>query len=384
MALCFLTDAPKPLDELTKALTTLLRRPAPDAKLRIGTAMDVLSDVLRVVRLTGAVFFNGEFTAPWTLDEPDAQQIAAYALPQAECVVLFHILAEGSAVFQCKGLPPVQLSSGDVIIFPHADPHKMSSHLGAQARPPSDVFPTEGKSDVLHIAFGGGGEKSRFICGYLNCDQRFNPLLGALPTILVVRSRDNYTAVEAIDCKGRRPTQVPQGSSTWLGTTLKFTIHEAMSGHPGNSAMLGRLTELMFVEILRQYMQQLPADQTGWLAGLNNPCVGKALGLMHAEPARDWTVDELAREAAVSRSVLAQRFTELVGDSPMRYLVGWRIHLAKQMLREGKLSIQEIATNVGYESEAAFNRAFKRLTGSPPASWRRSFANAAFSASAPF
>ena len=342
--------------------------------------MDVLSDVLRVVRLTGAVFFNGELTAPWTLDEPDAQQIAAYALPQAECIVLFHILAEGSAVFECRGLPPVHLGAGDVIIFPHADRHKMSSHLGACARPPCDVFPKGGESEPLHIAFGGGGEESRFICGYLNCDQRFNPLLGALPTILVVRSRDNYSAVEAIDRNGLRPTRVPQGSGTWLGTTLKFTIHEAMSGRPGNSAMLGRLTELMFVEILRQYMQQLPADQTGWLAGLNDACVGKALRLMHTEPARNWTVDELAREAAISRSVLAQRFTELVGDSPMRYLAGWRIQLAKQMLREGKCSIQEIATKVGYESEAAFNRAFKRLAGSPPASWRRSVASAPASA----
>lgn len=337
--------------------------------------MDVLSDVLRVVRLTGAVFFNGEFTAPWTLDEPDAEQIAACALPQAECIVLFHILAEGSAVFECKGLPPAHLSSGDVIIFPHADSHKMSSHLGAQARPPCDALPKESTSDVLQIAFGGGGEKSRFICGYLNCDQRFNPLLSALPKILLVRSRDDYSAVEAIDRNGRRPTHVPQGSGTWLGTTLKFTIHEATSGRPGNSAMLGRLTELMFVEILRQYMQQLPADQTGWLSGLNDPCVGKTLRLMHMEPARNWTVDELAREAAVSRSVLAQRFTELVGDSPMRYLTSWRIQLAKQMLRDGKCGMNEIATKVGYESEAAFNRAFKRLTGSPPASWRRKIAN---------
>jgi AraC-like DNA-binding protein len=328
------------------------------------------------------VFFNGEFTAPWTLDEPDAEQIAACALPQAECIVLFHILTEGRAVFECKGLPPVHLNCGDVIIFPHADSHKMSSHLGAQARPPSDALPKESTPDLLQIVFGGGGEKSRFICGYLNCDQRFNPLLGALPTILVVRSRDDYAAVEAIDRNGRRPTRVSQGSGTWLGTTLKFTVHEAMAGRPGNNAMLGRLTELMFVEILRQYMQQLPTDQTGWLAGLNDPCVGKALRLMHMEPARSWTVDELAREAAASRSVLAQRFTELVGDSPMRYLAGWRIHLAKQMLREEKCTINEIAAKVGYESEAAFNRAFKRLTGTPPASWRRNIVHTIASASA--
>jgi AraC-like DNA-binding protein len=152
---------------------------------------------------------------------------------------------------------------------------------------------------------------------------------------------------------------------------LKFTINEARAARPGNAAMLGRLTELMFVEILREYMHRLPPDQGGWLAAVNDPCVGKALRLMHANPVHDWTVDELAREVAVSRSVLAQHFTDLVGEAPMRYLANWRMELAKQMMREGARNIQEVATKVGYESEAAFNRAFKRATGSPPAAWRR-------------
>ena len=160
---------------------------------------------------------------------------------------------------------------------------------------------------------------------------------------------------------------VPPGSGTWLGTTLKFTISEARVARPGNAAMLGRLTELMFVEIIREYMHRLPASQGGWLAGLNDDSVGKALRLLHTNPGREWTVDDLAREAAVSRSVLAQRFTELVGDTPMRYLANWRMQLAKQTMREGTRNIQEVATRVGYESEAAFNRAFKRATGSPPA-----------------
>ena len=187
----------------------------------------------------------------------------------------------------------------------------------------------------------------------------------------VVRGRDGYSAIEAVDASGIRPTVVPQGSGTWLGTTLKFTINEARTARPGNAAMLGRLTELMFVEILREYMQRLPAEQGGWLAGLNDPHVGKALRLLHANPGRDWSVDDLAREVAVSRSVLAQRFTELVGEAPMRYLAGWRMQLAKQMMRDGARNIQDVATRVGYESEAAFNRAFKRATGSPPAAWRK-------------
>jgi AraC-like DNA-binding protein len=205
----------------------------------------------------------------------------------------------------------------------------------------------------------------------LNCDQRFAPLVEALPTMLVVRARDDYAAIEAVDAHGSRPTEVPQGSGTWLGTTLKFTVNEARAARPGNAAILSRLTELMFVEILREYMHRLPATQGGWLAGVNDPQVGKALRLMHANPVHDWTVDELAREAAVSRSVLAQRFTHLVGETPMRYLANWRMQLAKQMMREGAANVQEVATRVGYDSEAAFNRAFKRVTGSPPAAWRK-------------
>ena len=172
------------------------------------------------------------------------------------------------------------------------------------------------------------------------------------------------------DAHGSRPTLVPPGSGTWLGTTLKFTINEARTARPGNAAMLGRLTELMFVEILREYMQRLPMNQGGWLAGVNDPIVGKALRLLHTDPSRNWTVDELAREGGVSRSVLAQRFTELVGESPIRYLAGWRMQVAKQLMREGA-RIQDVATRVGYDSEAAFNRAFKRATGSPPAAWRK-------------
>ena len=344
--------------------------------------MDILSDVLRVVRLSGAVFFTAEFSSPWALDSPNPELLASIVLPHAECMVLFHILTEGECFILCKTYPFVKLETGDVIIFPHGEPHTMCSHPGTKATPMRAVFSQRSPDATPQVTFGGGGRKTRFICGYLNCDQRFNPLVSALPTVLVVRCSDDYAAVEAIDHNGTRPAQVPQGSGTWLSTTLKFTINEARAARPGNAAMLGRLTELMFVEILRQYMQQLPADQGGWLAGLNDVHVGKALRLMHANPAHDWTVSELAREAAVSRSALAERFTQLIGESPMRYLAGWRVQLAKQMLRDGDSSVAEIAARVGYESEAAFNRAFKRSSGSPPAAWRKHAASALVSAAA--
>jgi AraC family transcriptional regulator, alkane utilization regulator len=338
--------------------------------------MDVLSDVLRVVRLSGAVFFTADCSSPWALESPTPESLASIGMPGAECIVLFHILVDGECEVACQGHPVTTMEAGDVVVFPRGDQHTMRSHGAATSTHLDSVFSPGTYDQLPQLSFGGGGRTSRFVCGYLNCDQRFSPLVEALPTILFVRSRDDYSAIEAVDATGSHPTVVPQGSGTWLGTTLKFTINEARAGRPGNSAMLGRLTELMFVEILREYMQRLPANQRGWLAGLNDAHVGKALRLLHANPGRDWTVDELAREVAASRSVLAQRFTDLVGETPMRYLTNWRMQLAKQMMREGARNVQDVATRVGYDSEAAFNRAFRRATGSPPATWRKGAVNA--------
>jgi AraC-like DNA-binding protein len=334
--------------------------------------MDVLSDVLRVVRLSGAVFFTADLSSPWALESPVPEMLASAVMPEAECVVLFHILVEGECEVLCQAHPVAAMQTGDVIVFPRGEQHTMRSHAAATSTPLAAIFSPGKYDEPPQLSYGGGGRTSRFVCGYLNCDQRFSPLVEALPTMLLVRSRDDYSTIEAIDQRGSRPTVVPQGSGTWLGTTLKFTINEARIARPGNAAILGRLTELMFVEILREFMQRLPVDQGGWLAGVNDPVVGKALRLLHGSPARDWTVEELAREVAVSRSVLAQRFTELVGEAPIRYLARWRMQLAKQLMREGAQNIQDVATRVGYESEAAFNRAFKRATGSPPAAWRKS------------
>ena len=336
--------------------------------------MDVLSDVLRVVRLSGALFFTAEFSAPWALESPD-QALLAAVLPNAECLALFHVLVEGECWVETTGHPTVHIHSGDVIIYPHSHPHIMRSAPGVRSIPINKVLPTGTSDELLQLSYGGGGNKSRFLCGYLGCDQRFAPLIGALPTMLLVRSRNGQTAVEGIR-GGTKSADVRTSVGTWLSTTLGYTIHEAASSRPGNAAMLGRLTEIMFLDIVREYMQQLPPGQTGWLAGLQDPHVGKALRLMHAEPGRRWTVEQIAREAGTSRSALAERFTELLGEAPMHYLATWRIHLARQLLCEPARSIPDIAVRVGYESEAAFSRAFKRLVGTPPAAWGRAAAKA--------
>jgi AraC-like DNA-binding protein len=332
--------------------------------------MDVLSDVLRVVRLSGALFFTAELSAPWALESPDAASLAS-VLPNAECLALFHVLVEGECWVDTVGHPTVQLHSGDVIIYPHSHPHIMRSAPGVSSVPINKVLPTGSGDQLSQLNYGGGGIKSRFLCGYLGCDQRFGPLVGALPTVILVRNRNGVASVEAIRRDGKKSADVRQSGGTWLNTTLGYTIHEAASFRPGNTAMLSRLTEIMFLNIVREYMQQLPPGEIGWLAGIQDPHVGKALRLMHAEPARRWTVQQIAREAGTSRSALAERFTELLGEAPMHYLATWRIHLARQLLCEPARSIPDIAVRVGYESEAAFARAFKRLVGTPPAAWGR-------------
>ncbi len=333
--------------------------------------MDVLSDVLRSVRLCGSVFFTAEFSSPWALDSPNPELLATIVMPEADHVSLFHILMEGRCVVECDRYPRVAMESGDVVVFPHGHAHTMRSEDSAESTPLDHVLSRPSPDALPNVSLGGGGRSTRFICGYLNCNQRFAPLFEALPSMLIVRRRTEYGTVEAIDGTPRESTDVPQESSTWLATTLKFTVNEALAARPGNAAMLGRLTELMFVEITREYMQQLNPRERGWLAALKDPYVGKALRLLHESPMRPWTVDGLAHEVAISRSGLAQRFTRLLGESPMKYLSEWRIHLAKQMLRDREDNIQAIAERVGYESQPAFNRAFKKATGSPPAVWRK-------------
>ena len=337
--------------------------------------MDVLSDVLRSVRLCGSVFFTADFSSPWALDSPNPELLATIVMPEADHVSLFHIMIEGHCIVECDSCPRVALDSGDVVVFPHGHAHTMRSEDSAESTPLGHVLSSPSPDALPNVSLGGGGRRTRFICGYLNCNQRFAPLFEALPSMLIVRRRSDYGTVEAIDGRLREIADVPQASSTWLATTLKFTINEALAARPGNAAMLGRLTELMFVEITRDYMQQLNPRERGWLAALKDPYVGKALRLMHESPMRPWTVDALAHEVAISRSGLAQRFTRLLGESPMKYLSEWRIHLAKQMLRDRGDNIEAIAERVGYESQPAFNRAFKKATGSPPAVWRRAAAH---------
>ena len=339
--------------------------------------MDVLSDTLRVVRLSGAVFLNAILPAPWSVQMAPPRELAQYLRLPSDCIALFHIAVRGHSWFVVPGHPPVALEAGDAILLPHSTPHVMSSDLSMLDTPIpiSSLLPPLPPGEILTIAGNGDGEATQFVCGFLHCDQRFNPLIGALPEMIVIHpgeqeQREEQQATRPAGGAPAPSTILPVQPGDWLETTMRHTITESLGGGPGNSDMLARLTELLFVEVVRRYMRQLPAAHPGWLAGVRDPIVGQALRLLHARPGEPWTVEELARAVAVSRSTLAERFTALIGETPMRYLATWRMQLAQHLLKHTTLSLAEIAGRVGYDSDVAFNHAFKRHVGQSPAAWR--------------
>jgi AraC family transcriptional regulator, alkane utilization regulator len=316
--------------------------------------MDALSEVLRLVRLTGAVFLDAELSAPWAVQSPPSHVLAQAMMPEADHMIEYHLVVEGHCFIKVADEPPIKLEQGDLVMVPRGDSHRMSSDLQPAVpvlRPSELKYPAAG--EVATPRYGGGGGVTRLVCGYLAIDQRLcAALIGALPRVFRVSAGSSEV-------------------SAWLQTYLRIRVIERGEEQPGGACVLAKLSELMFVEAVRRYVESLPANQSGWLSGLKDPYVGKVLGLMHGSPTRSWTVESLAREVGLSRSALADRFTALLGKSPMQYLTHWRLTLAAHLLRTTNKSASVVAFEVGYESEAAFNRAFRRAFGAPPAAWRR-------------
>ena len=322
---------------------------------------DPLSDVLRAVRLTGAVFFRVEATAPWVIEMPDTSALVSVTLPRAQHVISYHVVTRGSCCGALLDGASVQLEQGDVLVFPHGDPYVMSIAPGMRGGPdPAEVLAFMGQMVTGRLPFtvaegGGGREQLGLVCGFLGCDVHpFNPLLAALPRLLHVRR-----AFVADDP---------------LGRLIDFAIAESQERRAGGECVRLRLSELMFVEVVRRYLAGLPAEQTGWLAGLRDRTVGRALALLHERPGEAWTLERLAKAVGLSRSALAERFTHFVGDPPMQYLTRWRMQAAARLLADGEAKVSAVARRVGYDSEAAFSRAFKKAAGVPPAAWRTRYA----------
>jgi AraC-like DNA-binding protein len=312
---------------------------------------DVLSEMLRAVRLTGSVFFNGSFTAPYRIVSPKRFDERT-PLAHLHHISIFHLVAHGRCTFETATGQRRDIGPGDLLLMPFADAHKFWGGDATETAYVPDIVQPGPIEGMLTVNYGGGGDETRLVCGYLESSEfLFAPVFRTLPEVLVEQTGDGK-----------------------IGELLASTVREIIAlvdaATPGSQIMLGRLMELLFVEVLRRHIARLPSDSQGWFAAINDPIVGRALQLVHADPGRRWTAETLAREAGSSRTVLAERFNALLGRPPIDYVTSWRIQLAAERLRATDASIGKIAADVGYESEAAFNRAFKRVTGATPGRWR--------------
>lgn len=323
--------------------------------------MDPLSDVLRSVRLMGGVFVDASFTAPWSI----AAQITTedcepfFEIPGQ--VICYHVVTEGSMLLSVGDEAPVEVRAGEIVLLPRNDPHTMASEAGLTPVNAGELLQPSVDGGMARINHGGGGERTNLVCGFLGSEGGYNPLIAALPTVLTLDIREGMLR-------------------EWVEASVRFAANELALGRLASSNVMSRLSETLFVEAVRQYSSSLSGKQAGWLNGLNDPQIARALLLLHRDIAAPWSADSLAKEVALSRSAFMDRFKSVIGVPPIRYLTMWRLETAKLQLRESDKPAGQIAHLVGYESEAAFSRAFKREFGLSPSQWREQGANAAIKA----
>jgi AraC-like DNA-binding protein len=315
--------------------------------------MDALSDVLRAVRLKGAIFFDVRASDPWAAETPAGTQIVGRMFPAAEHLICYHAITQGSCWAVVADEPPLLLRAGDVVVIPHGDAHVLSSTPGLRGDYDVERYraPNELELPVSISVGSGASESAGFVCGFLGCDARpFNPLLSALPHVFKVSDQVDGP----------------------LSAYVRIALAESKKPRMGGESVLGRLSELMFVDVIRRYLETLPSDRLDWLAGLRDPHIGRALAEIHRDPARHWTLELLAHKVAMSRSAFAEQFARFLGTPPMQYLTNWRMQIAAHQLLSTTDSVSAVANRIGYDSEAAFSRAFKKVVGAPPSEWRKS------------
>ena len=313
--------------------------------------MDPLLDLIHDMELTGAVFLDAELTAPWGVASRVSTDDASAFIPRPAHVIAYHYVTEGRCVLRVRGRPTTEVGPGSIVLIPRNDYHELASAPEVRAATIAHLIQPAADGGLARIFYGGGGERTRLLCGFLGVSTP-NPLIvSVLPPALTI-------AVDA-------------GAAEWIESSVKFAAHELVARRHGSPAVAVRLAELLFIEAVRRHIASLPPGERGWLAGLRDPVVGRALGLIHGRKAHRWTVPELARECGASRSAFAERFTTLMGESPVRYAARQRLSLAAHRLKEYEDSVATIAFEIGFESEAAFSRAFKREFGKSPAAWRK-------------
>lgn len=315
--------------------------------------MDALSDVLRIMRLKGGVFLHGEFRHPWCIAVKIAPQSCSPYLGETAHVIPYHYVLEGHMRVRMEDGLEIALEAGQSVMFPHNDMHLLGTDLARAPMQSRDYVARPIEGGLLEMKLDGSGPLTRIVCGFLGTeDVRGNPVMNALPAALRLNVRDG-------------------SAGAWVSSMFHHAAEQIAAGHLGSEVLMSRLSELLFVEAIQRYVDTLPDKQVGWLMGLKDPYVSRALALLHARVAEPWTVDALGREVGLSRSALADRFGDVLGLPPMQYLANWRTHVAAHELVNSSKSIAQIAQEVGYESEASFTRAFKRVMDTPPGTWRR-------------
>jgi AraC-like DNA-binding protein len=313
--------------------------------------MDALSDLLRVLRFSGGLFLETNFRAPWCVRAQIAPEDCGPGVKTEGDLAAFHYILEGRLQVRLGKETPRSAGPGELVLLARNDSHLLGSDVTLPAIEGRRLIRRTGEHELAQIDFGTGQVKNRFVCGFLATATRKHPLLLALPTLLVA------------DLRGRPCAE-------WVESSFRYAAREHSAAGPGSQATIARLSELLFVEVVRGYIEQLPAQATGWLAALRDPPLARALAALHARPAHPWTAEALAKEACLSRSAFAERFASTLGMPPISYLAQWRMLLAGQRLRESSETIAQIASSVGYESESTFSRAFTREMGLAPGAWR--------------
>jgi AraC-like DNA-binding protein len=313
---------------------------------------DPFESALRRLRLEGAVFLRAEYREPWAYQSLPGPATARILRPGTDRVILFHVVAGGTCWVQVADEERHWASAGDVIVLPYGDQHRMGGIGESESVPLMTIMEAPPWTRMPLIRHGAGGDLTDVVCGFLHSDDvLFDPSLRAFPSVFVVR---------------------PTGASgaEWVRANVAYALAQADASPVGPDAIPTRLPEMLLIEVLRQHLATAPAADHGWLAALRDPVLNPALSALHAEPGRRWTATELARVSAVSRSGLDDRFRQVLGRSPIRYLTEWRMHLAEDLLASTDLGVAAVARRVGYDADEAFSRAFKRAHGQSPASWR--------------
>lgn len=325
----------------------LIERP----EIGVTTMADPLSSLLRSIHLTGGLFLDVRLKAPWAIVSEVTAEDCCALLARPTNIISYHVALDGRFELSIAGEPPLSIEAGEIVLLPRNDTHVLASGPGLVPVEGTSLIQPSPDGGLARVENGGNGEPTHMVCGFLGSDGAPSPLLSSLPRALKV---DVRTAA----------------SRDWIEASVRFAATELAEGRLASSNVMARLSEVLLVEAVRHYAEGRDDLDAGWLGGLADAQIGRALAMIHEDIRAPWSAEGLARCVALSRSAFVERFTSLVGVPPIRYLTALRMEAAKHQLRDGSASIAQVAHAIGYESEEAFSRAFKRECGLAPTPWR--------------